>query len=1230
MATIHFDRAVWLRRGRITAISLAIFLVIVGVVGFFVVPGIVKSVAEKQIGEQLGRKATIGAVKFNPYLLAATIDDFTLYEADGTTVAVKIDELYADISSSSLFRRALVFDQLKVTKPLLHVVRLEPQRFSFSDILDKLAAQPKSDSPSLFSLNNIEIDGGVLDIDDRVTSRKHRVEDLRIALPFISNLPYDTTIFVTPEFAAKIDGSAIGVRGKAQPFSASREAAIELDIAALDLTEYVDLSPTRLPFKLASGKLSAKLALTFKATTRDEAGKTVPQSAGVAGYVGLAALEIADLQGHRTIAAKSIDIDIRKIDPFNSAVVLQRIAIDEPAIDATRRADGSFDLVDLFRMPHAETTAAPPAPATTSAAPQPTFTIASVRIDHGRLHIVDQTLAKAATTDLKDINLEAGAISLTGTTPTTFKVAIAADDDATLAAEGSAIVEKKDVTGSITVKGFKPARIAPYLASVLAARIDDGSVDFSARYHVDASGPAPVGLIDQIAVRVDKLRTSLPDEKAVLVGAEAIALDGGSFDLATRTFTAESLHLAAPAIAIKRDAKGRINLRAALVEARPVATPPSAPKAAQGAAVEVVPVAAKPFTAVIKSVAIERGDFAFEDLAVPTPVHVRAQPFNLKAENIGTATDAVIPFALDTGFDKRGKLAVKGKVSIAPLSVDATIDANQVAVGWLAAYAGDKLNIVIESADLNTKGTLRVTQEKTQAKAANAPISVAYRGSLGVARMRALDKLTSEEFVQWKTLDIPLLDLRMPANAPLSVTLGNVALNDFYARVIVNANGRLNLQEVVAAPGQQQSVTTPETGPAPPPTTAPTTAPAAAAPKPVIHVAGVKLTNGRVGITDNFIKPNYSANLTDLNGEVAAIASDDPKPADLKLTGRIDGEGTLDVSGKINPLAATLYTDIAAEAKDIELTRLTPYAIKYAGYAINRGKLSMTVKYHIENGKLDASNHLFLDQLTFGDHDASSTANLPVRLAVALLSNAKGEINIELPISGSLSDPQFSIGGVLWRVFVNLITRAVTSPFALIGSAFGGGSDGELGYIQFKPGVSDLTDMGKTKLETLAKALGARPALKLDIIGRYDPATDPDGIKRDHLLDRMKDLKAKDQSKGGERVGRNDVTIEAGAEYAKYLAQVYDDTKLPDKPRNVVGLAKTIPTEEMEKLLMANTPLDANDPRWLADARADVVRHYIEDTGKIPPGRVFLVTPKLNADGINDKGVPNRVDFAIR
>ena len=1231
-------RGVWLRRTRNATIGIAVFLVVVGVVGFFVAPGIVQSVAETQITEQLGRKATIGRVRLNPYLLAATIEDFTLYEADGRTVAAHVDMLTADISSASLFKRALVFDALKVVKPTVAITRLDAQHFNFSDIVDRLAAQPKSDSPARFSVNNIELDDGAIDIDDRVGGRRHRIDGLRIALPFLSNLPYDTAIFVTPQFAARVDGSPIELTGRAQPFSATREAALDLDIADLDLTEYIGLSPVKLPFRLASGKLAAKLALVFAATTEDAAGKTVPQSIGIAGHIGVRGIDITEPAGRSAIRVQSIDVDIAKLDPLSGAVAIDRIALVEPQVDATRRADGSIDLVDLFRMP---ATRAQNAPVPKPAASPPGFTIAALKVERAGVRFVDQTLPTAATTSLRDLDIEAGAIALRGATPTTYHVTLKADD-ATAELQGSAVVEQRTASGSVTVKGFEPARISPYLAATLAARIDEGSVDLAARYRIDASGATPTGVIDQIALHVAKLRTSLADDKAALLAADGIALEGGSFDLATRAFAADAVKLTVPVIAVKRNAKGMINLRAALVDAKPATAAPAAPGAAdrKGVAVTVQPTATAAFTAVVKSFEIERGDVSLEDLAVGTPVHVRAQPFNLKAQNVGTAADATIPFDLDASIDRRGKLAIKGKLTVAPLSVDASVEANQVAVGWLAAYAGDQLNIVVASADLVTKGALKVSRGKPSAADPGGPLDVAYRGSLGITRMRALDRATSDDFVQWKTLDIPEVELQMPAkNAPIAVTLGTVALSDFYARVIVNANGRLNLQDVVAAPGQRQSVTRPDAQPtqvAPstggPPRKVEAGTPAAAGTTASIHVAGIKLSGGRIGITDNFIKPNYSANLTDLAGDVSAIASDATKPADVRLTGRIDGDGVLEVTGAVDPLAPLRFTDISAVAKDIELTRLTPYAVKYAGYAIDRGKLSMTVKYHIDNGKLDAQNRLFLDQLTFGAKVESATATrLPVLLAVSLLKNSRGEIDVNLPISGSLSDPEFSVGGVIVRVIVNLLTRAITSPFALLGSAFsgGGGAADELGYVQFRPGVSDMTPQGKAKLEALAKALADRPALKLDIIGRFDPATDIEGLKRDHLLDRLKDLKAKDASKSGEHVGRDGVTIEPG-EYAAWLTKVYDDAKLPDKPRNAIGLAKTIPIEEMERLLLADIKLDANDPRWLAEARADVVRHYIEDTGKVVASRVFLVTPKLVATGIDDQGVASRVDFALR
>lgn len=1263
----------WMRWMRNAAVALALLLVVVGLLGFLVAPGLVQSMAERQIAERLGRKATIGQLRINPYRLSMTIDDFKLYEADGTSVAVEVGTLYADLSSASLFKRALVFDELRVTAPTIRVARLAPERFSFSDVVDKLASQPKGE-PLLFSLNNIQVDGGTIAIDDRVGGRKHVVDGIRLALPFISNLPYDTTIFVTPEFAARVDGSAIGLTGKAQPFSATRETAVALDVTGLDLPEYMDLVPTPLPFRLASGKLEAKLALTFRATGKDADGKMVPQSASLSGQVGIVSLDLRDTAGHSVLTTKAIDVDIAKLDPFNGDVVLRRVELTAPQVDATRRADGGIDLVDLLRPPAAArtpTSVRPVATASTASTASPasntppaTFAVASFKVVGGSLRFTDQSLETPLTTVLKDVTLEAGGLSSKGAAPATFKGSLRSDD-ATLEVDGRLLLERREVDGSVALRKFRPAVVAPYLASTLAARIDDGSVDLSAHFHVAAADATTLGTVDRIALRIDKLRTRLPDDSP-LIDAERIALDGGRFDLATRAFTADALRLVAPTIVAKRDAKGRLNLMAAFVAARPAApADATAPVPAPvPIAVVVEPAHAPAFSVAVEALSIERGDVRFEDLSTPTPVRIRAQPIDLKAQHVGTATNAVVPFELTSGIDRRGKLAIRGKVTAAPLDVDANIDATQVPVGWLAAYAGDRLNVVVDSADLDAHGALRTTAAKN---AAQAGPTVSYRGSLGIGRMRALDRTTSEAFVQWKTLDVPKVELLMPGAGgsrapPLSLTLGDVALTDFYARVIVNASGRLNLQDVVSATGRRQSVTTPESPgaaarPAAPtsvttaaptaastaastavPTAASTASSAPLAPPSggtpaAIRVGTITLASGRVGITDNFIQPNYSANLTDLAGTVSAVASVDTRPATVKLRGRINGDGALDVSGSVDPFAATRYTDLAAEAKDIELTRLTPYAIKYAGYAIDRGKLSMTVKYHIENGKLDASNRLFLDQLTFGAKVDSPTATrLPVLLAVALLKNSRGEIDVNLPISGSLSDPEFSVGAVIGRVLVNLLTRAVTSPFSLLASAagaVGGRSADELGYVQFKPGVSDMTPQGKAKLETLAKALAERPALKLDIIGRFDPATDPDGIKRDHLLDRLKHLKASDRSKSGDRVGRDDVTIEP-AEYASLLARVYDDTKLPDKPRNLLGIAKTVPVDEMERRLLDATKLDGNDPRWLAEARADVVRHDIEDTGRVSPSRVFLVTPRLDAGGIDDRDVASRVDFALR
>ena len=255
----------------------------------------------------------------------------------------------------------------------------------------------------------------------------------------------------------------------------------------------------------------------------------------------------------------------------------------------------------------------------------------------------------------------------------------------------------------------------------------------------------------------------------------------------------------------------------------------------------------------------------------------------------------------------------------------------------------------------------------------------------------------------------------------------------------------------------------------------------------------IVVVNGRVVYNDFFVKPNYSANLSELSGRLAAFSSEPPAPgqppqlADIELRGRVEGTATLDITGKVNPLAKPLALDLKAKVRDLELPPLSPYAIKYAGYGIERGKLSVDLAYVVQpDGQLTASNKIILNQLAFGDKVEGSTADLPVKLAVALLADQHGVIDLDLPVSGSINDPEFSLGGVIWKVITNLIVKAVTAPFHLLASAFGGSGE-ELSRVEFAPGSATL-DASRAGEPRQGRQGARRPAGAVAHRHRREPA----------------------------------------------------------------------------------------------------------------------------------------------
>lgn len=748
----------------------------------------------------------------------------------------------------------------------------------------------------------------------------------------------------------------------------------------------------------------------------------------------------------------------------------------------------------------------------------------------------------------------------------------------------------------------------------------------------------------------DKEGANLP-----LIRAQKLVLDDIRFDLAQQTFETGQVALSQPQIAATRDHSGQL-LEMAQIWAtesaadsaahKRAAAPPPARAAAPAAATQGK--ASPPGWKVrIGKVAVDGGAARIADYE-PAEAN-RGRPVVHQFRNIGLSTGTItwplspgaLPMKLHAESGRKGVMNIDGQVVPTGPAAQLQLDLRELDMAPLQPYMADRFNAALRSGTMTLKGKVSYNAP------AGKPMAVQFNGNVVAGNVRTVDRVTGDDFLRWRTLAVSGIDFNMnDAKGPMQVGVNNVALSDFYARVILNANGRLNLQDVMAggaakgeaAPSTSLTQANPASAPEAKPATPAAPAQASAGPRPQIRLGGVSINKGNINFSDFFVKPNYSANLTDMKGSVSKVSSGDPTPADLVLDGRLDDDAPVSISGKLNPLGEQLYLDIAAKAAGVELTRLTPYAAKYAGYPITKGKLTVDVAYKIENGKLDARNHLYLDQLTFGEKtDSPDAVKLPVLLAVSLLKDRNGVIDINLPVSGSLSDPEFSIGGVILRVIVNLLTKAITSPFSLIASAFGGSGE-ELGYIEFAPGSSTLSDDARKKIETIGKALNDRPSLRLEISGRIDPATDADGARRVWLDQRVAEAKQRDlrrsaqsgsqaeEGEGGDQGAR--VTV-SKQEYPKYLEAVYKRESFK-KPKNFIGLNKSLPPAEMEKLLLENAPVTDAELRALADQRALAVKQSLERDGKVPDARLFLTAPKLTAEGIKDKGTPNRVDFSIR
>ncbi|TCP04263.1 DUF748 domain-containing protein [Rubrivivax gelatinosus] len=1160
---------------RIAAI-LAGVAVLVALVAWIVVPRVVRTQIEEHGAALLGRGLHVEQVAFSPLTLTLELRGLVLDAAADDTERspqARVERVAVNLSLRSLFAGLPVVEALELDAPTLRLARTGPGRYDVDDLVARFTAPaPPGAAPARFALYNLRVQGGRLDFDDRPEGRRHTLDMIEAGLPFVSNVPEQVELHVEPSLSLRLDGSALRLAGRTRPFAADRESTLKLELPALSLDGLWPYLPRSLPLRGQGGVLSGSVDLRFA----QPPGR--PAQLVLSGDVRLSSIALRRPDGEPLVAWKTLAVVADEVRPLEQLAALRSVTLESAVLNLRRDRAGRLEL------------AAFSAPAQEPAGPAWRWSLGGAEVRTSTLRWDDASVQPAAALEARELSLQIGRLASTEparTAPVSARLVLAAPVDrgavlGRLKLDGQAGLAAAAL--GVEFDALELAAGAPYLRTVLA-ETPSGRLNGRAELAWAAGEPGRLALTLPHA--------ALEDLRWGRQRLAALTLGGVSADLVGRRLVVDTLTLDRPQLDLSRDAAGRWNLLAMLKPAAPAPAPAPAPTSGAGPA----------WQAALKALSVTDGSLHLADAATPAPVGFGLQALTLKAgelqwpagkrpASLELSLNLVPDHAPGTPAAPPGRLQAQGTLVLQPLAWRGRVSLARLPLQVAEPYWRERLPVLVRRAELGWRGD-------TEFRLLDAGPALSLRGNAMLADLRVLarddDDEAGDELLAWQSLRVESLAASMAPGEPTRLATGPVRLSRFFSRLVVTPQGRLNLQDVRG-------------GDSPPPAAA-ASAPAAAPSAPLeLDIAGIEFVDGRVDFRDRFIQPNYSASLSELNGRLGRLRSGTREMATLEITGRAADTAALEVRGALNPTADPLALDIAAKASGLELAPLSPYAGKYAGYAIERGKLGMDVAYRVDaDGRLEARNRIVLNQLAFGDPvDSPVATQLPVRLALALLADRNGVIDVDLPISGSINDPEFSVFGLVLKVIGNLLVKAVTSPFALLS---GGGGD-ETGAVEFLPGTATLAPSAETALDRIAQALKDRPALQTTVAGAADAQAEHDAIQAAALEERLRSEQARERARS-RGVGPG-AAAPAPEERERTLRRLYADTRLPDKPRSLIGLAKDIPPAEMETRLKAAVTVDADLARDLALRRGVAVREALVARG-LPAERLFLAAPRLDA-----------------
>jgi hypothetical protein len=812
----------------------------------------------------------------------------------------------------------------------------------------------------------------------------------------------------------------------------------------------------------------------------------------------LSGLRLTQPNDEPLLAFRDLVVDLSAASIYHRALVFDEIRLDGLEATAILLTNGQFNwsvLVDALKGKEVKKEEK-------SDSTLPRLDIHHFVLSGAKLDFTDQRIAPAFVTRIEPMDLELTDISTLPDDKGQYKMSARTSFGARIAWQAEASLNPLVMTGRFSVEDFDIARLSSYLKDKLPLAPPAGIAGLSADYRLGyARGKMELNL-EHVSAKLANLKFQGKTGSSPAVAIDAIEAKEGSFDGTKNSFTLGSLSVAGGKLDLRRgknnapkalelgsltlenahvdlaahqvtlgsialkdghlrlthDARGRFDL----MEALQAVLPPAQAKRDK-----------KPETANTANTAAEAGwryriekfdltgfGAAFRDESVAPAAEFIVEDIAVGLEKISEDWRTSVP--IRTSFKVRGGGSFNAEGNVVPFgpTADIRLKLTELNLTPVQPYLSSVAKLQLSRGSLSTEGRINYNT-----------MGAGYRGSFALRDLRLNEAETGNLFLAWKSLGSREFEV-----SPTKLNMGKLSLSGLDTKLTIYKDKSTSIKRIL----QQPSVNA-----APVNTTSPIPTKSPDSKHPfLVNIDRLKISGGEMDFADYSLALPFGTRIHDLKGVVSGLSSQPNSPGQLELDGQVDDYGLARAVGQIDLLNPTDFMDLKVVFRNIEMTRLTPYSATFAGRKIASGKLSLDLEYKIHQHQLQGENQVVMDQLTLGERvDSPEAKNLPLDLAIAILQDSDGRIDLGLPVSGSLDDPQFSYGGIIWKAIVNVFTKIATAPFRALGALFGGGEKFE--NIVFEAGQAQLTPPEREKLVRLAGALNKRPNLSLEIHGVY-------------------------------------------------------------------------------------------------------------------------------------------------